>query len=323
MSQNHPSTVVAVVLNWCSQTETQSCVSALLREPQLRVLVVDNASPDGSGEALKAWVETLCGNDDQLENRATFVQSGANLGYAGGNSFGIRWALERGAEWVLVVNPDVVPEVGLVPQLLDAAMSAGPSKQVAAVCPTLLATDRAGWANYAGGHFDVKRALGSPVTGVADVVAPRNAQPRGVTFLHGGCVLLSAKALRSVGAFREDYFMYVEDAELSLRLHQAGWSLLHQPKVRVLHAGDEFDNPVAWKIYLRDRNRRKLAAEHYRLWNRMQFLLWFYPSRLAHVVRYVWRADGARARAVWQGMFGRLDKSTPGSVSRLAAITTR
>ena len=90
--------VYVLVLNYSSFEDTIQCVETLRRldHSNVRLLVIDNASPDGSGKALS-----------QRFGEAEFLQLPMNTGYAGGNNAGIRVALERGADYVFVVNPDI------------------------------------------------------------------------------------------------------------------------------------------------------------------------------------------------------------------------
>jgi glycosyltransferase involved in cell wall biosynthesis len=92
--------VVAVVLNWNQPEETADCVASLLAGayPRLQALVVDNGSADDSVSQLRGrFGEQIC-----------VVETGTNLYYAGGNNIGLKWALEAGATWVLILNNDTV-----------------------------------------------------------------------------------------------------------------------------------------------------------------------------------------------------------------------
>ena len=93
-----PPAVTAVVLNWCGEVVTTECLRSLLASDYkpLKALLVDNGSPDGSFERLRALFPNL-----------DFIQTGKNLGYAGGNNRGIEWAMRDGADYVLILNNDI------------------------------------------------------------------------------------------------------------------------------------------------------------------------------------------------------------------------
>ena len=107
-----PPTVTVVVLNWNNLPDTIECLESLraVTYPALRLLVVDNGSTDGSEAALRARFPGL-----------ELLQTGENLGFAGGNNAGIRRALEGGADHVLLLNNDTTVDPGFVTAMVDAA----------------------------------------------------------------------------------------------------------------------------------------------------------------------------------------------------------
>jgi GT2 family glycosyltransferase len=282
--------VVAVVLNWCGESVTAACLRSLRASdyPALEVLLVDSASPDGSGAALHAAFPEL-----------PYLQTPTNLGYAGGNNRGIEWALERACDYVLIVNNDTELAPDAVRELVGAARA---EARVGAVAPKILyhAAPERIW--FAGGEFRRARALGVHC-GEGEMDRERLAPPREVSFLTGCCLLLPAPVLRAVGGFQEDFFAYVEDVELSLRLQEAGYRLLYAPSARILHHVPlDAGPPSPFQIYHRDRNRRRMVRRRYGTFDRLRFGAFFYPTRICHAVRYLARRDLPRARAIWQGM---------------------
>ncbi len=287
--------VTVVVLHWCDEEVSRACLASLRRVelPELRVLLVDNGSHDGSGERLRdAFPEV------------DFHQLGSNVGYAGGNNRGIEWALSRGADYVLILNNDAEVEPECVGHLVDAAVSGGSS--VAGVVPKILYHHDPDRIWYAGGHFSPLRGLGLHWReGEPDSDPAGDGGSREVTFMTGCCCLLSAEALRRVGGFEEELFAYVEDAELSLRFAEAGYRMLYQPAARVFHQvpgpGSE---PSPFQIRQRDRNRRWVMRHHFPLTRRIPFLVRFYATRFVLLARYLTRGDLPRVRAIVDGALG-------------------
>jgi GT2 family glycosyltransferase len=286
-------TLVAVVLNWCAEEDSTRAIGSLLAEstPGLTVLLVDNASPDGSGPRLASRHPQL-----------PYLQTGANLGYAGGNQRAIAWALERGADAVLLMNDDAELRPGCL-AALRATMEAAPA--MGACAPTLVFApphDTRVW--WAGGDFVAHRAVGTHRhLGAALATLPPADDPVPVSALCGCVVLLRARALREVGGLREAFFAYAEDTELSVRLARGGWHMAWVPgAVAVHHLPFPEPAPSPWAITQRDRNRRLLARLHLQGGARARFRAWYYPTRLLLVARYLAMGDRARAAAVWRGM---------------------
>lgn len=308
-----PSRVLAAVLNWCRETDSAACVRSLMQSdfPALDILICDNASPDGSGERLHAKFP-----------EHEYLQTGTNSGYAGGNAIAAQWALDRGYEYLLVVNDDAEVRPSCVGKLV-AALNANVS--AAAASPTVLfhGSNRV-W--FGGGEFVKIKAMGvhrrtpepfheSSRGSVHDPMEASNPgqprQPAGVTenvervtFLSGCVLMLRCSVLREYGAFRAEFFAYVEDAELSLRFVRKGWDLLYVPAAVASHKvryPPPADSSIA--IRLRDINRRRLVSLHYTPAEKAAFAAWYYPTRVAHLLRYAITADSQRTKAIWAGMF--------------------
>jgi GT2 family glycosyltransferase len=286
--------VTAIVLNWCNESDTAACLRSLRASdyPALEILLVDNGSPDASGERLHATFADLA-----------FLQTGRNLGYTGGNNRGIEWALARGADFVLILNNDTELDARCVSELLDAARSVA---RVGAVGPKILYADEPRRIWFGGGEVSRLRAVGRHrLQGELDSSGV-NEKVEDVSFLTGCCLLIPAAVLREIGGFEEDFFAYIEDVDLSVRLTAAGYRLMYQPAARVFHREPVSQPaPSAFQILHRDRNRRRLVRRRYPMPARIAFALFFYPSRVARSVEYLVRGDTDRVRAIWHGMTAR------------------
>lgn len=277
---------VVIVLNWNAEHDTAACFDSLALDPSLphEVCLVDNDSADGSGARLHARYPGVA-----------YLQTGGNLGYAGGNNAGIAWALARGAERIVVLNNDTVVEPGMLGAL---ARALDGSPRTGAVAPTMVHFDAPDVLWYAGGDFVVHKALG-----VHRLAPPPPATHHvACTFLSGCCIMFRGEVLRTLGGFREDFFAYIEDAEMSVRVQRAGWAMAWVPAARLRHRVPALGTPDSpSRIHLRDRNRRRLVRSTYSGMERVRFALWFWPTRLAHAVRYLLAGDLPRLRALAAG----------------------
>ena len=199
--------VVAVVLSWNGREDTLACLRSLERE-EADVIVVDNASSDGTAEAVTG---------------AEVIRNERNLGYAGGMNVGIRAALERGADAVLLLNNDVEVEPGAVAALSEALDDAG------ALCPVVTFADDPDRVWYAGASFDPRRGYnGRHRTDIAQPIAETER-------ICGAAVLIPRSTFERIGMLDEELFAYVEDADWSLRARQAGLPLRVTAAARVRH----------------------------------------------------------------------------------------
>ena len=124
-----------------------------------------------------------------------------------------------------------------------------------------------------------------------------------VTFMTGACCLLSVEAVRELKGFDESFFAYVEDADLSLRMIQAGYQIYYQPEARILHRCPPPGSPPSpFQIRQRDRNRRRIMRKHGSISERLMFLLRFFVTRIVLLTSYTLTRDWERARAILNGM---------------------
>jgi GT2 family glycosyltransferase len=241
--------VAIVVVTFESAADVDACFGSLAaaRLHGAAVIAVDNASTDGTPRLVRErfpWV--------------TVIDSGSNLGFAAGNGLGIRRALEEGAEWIYLLNPDTDVD----PAFLEEALAVAEREpRTAAVQSLLLLHPDRDRVNTAGNeiHF-----LGFGHCGLYR--APRSAapaEPVDVPFASGAAVLLRAAALRDVGAFDDFLFMYQEDQDLGIRLRLRGWGVRLAPRSVVWHHYRFSQNPR--KYYWLERNRYIVLAKNLRL----------------------------------------------------------
>jgi GT2 family glycosyltransferase len=266
--------VTAVVLSWNGKEDTLACLRSLEGE-EIDVIVVDNASEDGTADAV---------------TDAEVIRNERNLGYAGGMNVGIRRALERGADAVLLLNNDVEAEPGAVAALVDALDGAG------AVCPVIVFADEPDRVWYSGASFDPRRGYNG---------RHRSNVPAGVVAtdrLCGAAVLVPREALERIGLFDETLFAYAEDTDWSLRASAAGLPLLVEPRSRIRHkvsasTGGEGSESA---LYYGTRNGLAVAERHAPLgtlgtWRRRSVIL------LAHTAQALLARRPARIGSVLQG----------------------
>jgi hypothetical protein len=232
--------LVAVVLNWNGGAVTLAALASLEGMP---VICVDNGSTDGSDNAVAA-----------LFPGVEVLRTGANLGFAGGNNVGLARALERGADWVLLLNNDAVAEPGLAPAL-ERAAAARPDAGLLA-CKILSADGSE--VQYAGASFDARRGYSGRVqTTGRDVL-------RDVDRADGAALAVSRAALERAGALDDSLFMYVEDVEWSLRIRRAGFGVVFVPDARVRHEGSAASGGSAstTNLYYDTRNTIVVSERH-------------------------------------------------------------
>jgi len=215
--------IAVVILSWNGRDDTLACLRSLPRDsqPGLRRIVVDNGSSDGTVQALR-----------EQHPDVMVIETGRNLGFAGGNNAGIERALADGADAVLVLNNDTEVETGAI-ERLTAALRADPA--AGACSPVLPHFDDPARLWFAGASFDPRRAHAGRNSDYERGTATLPATPIAVDRLVGAALLARAQALREIGGFADELFFLYEDIDWSLRARAAGWRLLLVPGARVPH----------------------------------------------------------------------------------------
>lgn len=220
--------VAIVVVGYNESTLVHNCLQSLRRldhHPTL-VIYVDNASTDGSLESVRAAFP-----------EAIAMSSGGNVGYCGGNNAGIARALDAGADYVLILNPDtVVCHPAFITELVD-YMAAHP--EVGKVGPKVYLREHGvvqntilGWPTITGSFFSV---LGKLVPGARTPHSETLQAPTDVPALNGCCLLVRAEALRDVGLYDAGFWCYVDEVDWDWQAERAGWKRHYVPVESIVH----------------------------------------------------------------------------------------
>ena len=239
--------LVAVVLNWNGGDDTLAALESL---QGVDTVCVDNGSDDGSPDAVAVRFPHV-----------ELIRTGVNLGFAGGNNVGIRRALARGADWVLLLNNDAVADAGL-PAALAAAAAERPDAGVLA-CKVFFA-DPPDVLMYAGGRVNLRLGYWGRQDGFGQRDDGRFDTLRDVDRATGAAMAVSRAAIERAGLLDESLFAYAEDTEWCLRIREAGFGVVFVPDAKVWHVGSASTGGMRspTSIYYDTRNMIAVAERH-------------------------------------------------------------
>jgi GT2 family glycosyltransferase len=205
--------------------------------PSDELIVVDNDSGDGTATSVR-----------ELAPDAQLIESGANLGFGAACNLG---ASEARGDLLLFLNPDAQPQPGF----REAIERPHTDGRGWAAWQGLVTADGGRIVNTRGGvvHFTGIAWAGGAGDPVGSPERAPGARPTEPGFVSGACLAIPRTRFEEVGGFAEDFFLYHEDVDLSLRLRLAGGTLGVEPAARVDHEY-EFEKSVAKWRYL-ERNR--------------------------------------------------------------------
>lgn len=211
----------------------------------LEILAIDDVSRDGSAEFIKT-------NYPEIK----IIVNPKNFGFAKSNNVGLQYALDRGFDYVYLLNQDTVAEPDFLAQAVE--VMAG-DNQIGAVQSKLLLHQNQKKINSLGNEIHY---LGFAFAG-GHMSLDREMNIREIAYPSGAAVLLRCQALREVGLFNPDFFMYHEDADLGWRLWLGGWKVMLAPKSVVYHKY-EFSRSIS-KFFYMERNRYLVMLQNYKI----------------------------------------------------------
>jgi GT2 family glycosyltransferase len=227
--------LVAVVLNWNGGDDTLAALESLRG---VESICVDNGSTDGSDRAVEERFPDV-----------ELLRLGENRGFAGGTNAGIGRALERGADWVLLLNNDAVLSSGAADALERAAAPGIGLLACKIVYP-------GGRVQYAGARFNARLGYsGRSWTSERALDVDR---------ADGAAMAVSRVAVEQAGLLDEELFAYVEDVEWSLRIRRAGLRVVLVPDAVVVHKGSASTGGAAStaNLYYDTRNTIAVVERH-------------------------------------------------------------
>ena len=241
--------IYTIILTFKSWDNTLECLASISANhyPNNHVIILYFSKTDQISELIGdqyPWVELL-----QLTN---------NNGYAGNNNVGITYAIEKGADWILILNDDTLLAADFYDRLIQAAAA---DPKAGMLGPLVYHADEPEVIQSAGGYFDnqwngLHFGIDQPDTG-------QFATNREVTWLNGCAILCRADVLKAIGGLDEKFFLYNEEVDLCLRVKEAGWKIKFTPGAKLWHKGVNRNyQPSPYVTYYMVRNHLFLLKKH-------------------------------------------------------------
>lgn len=215
--------VCIIILNWNGLEDTIECLESLqkINYPNYKVVVIDNASEGDDTEVLR----------QKFGGYINIIENDKNYGFAEGNNIGIRQALQKGVDYVLLLNNDTVVDPEFLDELIN-IVEADP--RIGIICPMIFYYDEPDKVWFGGGEkVDLFRGIGTKMRG-----GESNSLVVESGFASGAAMLISRDTLQKIGLL-PDYFFGVEDIDYSIKALRAGFRIVVAVRAKVLHKGSK------------------------------------------------------------------------------------
>ena len=284
--------IYIILVNWNGWQNTVECLNSLilLEYPDFRIVVCDNGSSDDSLQEIRKWAdchdvrytehqraEAEAGGSLVVDTILTLICNDENLGFAGGNNVGLRFAMARGdADFCWLLNNDTVVK----PDALTHLVARMQQRQTVGMCGStiLLFDDRQRIQALGGGHYC--RWIGLPwhygcYSKWGKTINQKRAESR-MNYVEGASMLVSRQFLDDIGLLCEDYFLYFEEADWANRA-EGRFKLAYAPESIIYHkVGGSIgtsSNPA----------KMSYTSDYFNIRNRLLFTRRFYPAALPSV----------------------------------------
>jgi GT2 family glycosyltransferase len=263
-----PPKIAIIILNWNGKEDTIECLESLkqITYPNYEILIVDNHSTDGSVECFRERYPDV----EILENEK-------NLGYAEGNNVGIRKVMERGVDYVLLLNDDTVVDKEFLGELVKAAQS---DLKVGFAGPKVYYYDYKGRKDVihsAGAKIDIRRGYAPPI-GANELDIGQYDILNKADYLEGACMLIKRNVIRDIGLLNTKYFMYWEETDWCVRAREKGYNVIYVPKARIWHKISASSNLKY--IYYINRNMLWFLKKHASMREYIYFIIYFFGYKM-------------------------------------------
>jgi N-acetylglucosaminyl-diphospho-decaprenol L-rhamnosyltransferase len=246
--------VSVIVVTRNTREMTLNCLQQLedsIRSDRHEIVVVDNASSDGTAAAIAARYP-----------KVTLLREPRNMGFARASNDGVR---ESSGELLLFLNSDTLASARAVEGLANALRE---EPALGAVAPQLMYPDgrlqeTAGYAPSPIREFSssARKAARARV----EAAVQRVANLAGVGYLSGAALMVRREAFAAIGGFDDSFFFYYEDADLCTQLAARGWAIRIVPEVTVVHLRRGSTTQAPGPVIEMTRSRYQYLRKHYGL----------------------------------------------------------
>ena len=288
--------VAIILLNWNNSDYTVECIKSLFDITYLnkKIIVVDNASTDKSIDNLKQYLPKI-----------NIITNEKNLGFTGGNNVGIKMALNEKFDFIMLLNNDTIVDKAFLEPLLSSF-----EFDTAAVQPLILNYHNKETIWNCGGHINKTFGIFSTYGKNKSIKSFKNKEEKFTEWISGCCFMIRSSAVNEVGLLDDEFFVYFEDVDWSLRLRSKDYKLKIIHKIIIYHhegvswknKNRSFEGTISpYTHYLNIRNHILILKKHLKLFNPIGVFLYQLVKISSYLIYFLIRFRFNKFKMVLRG----------------------
>lgn len=281
---------VAITVNYNNYKDTIEAIESLLNETYAyyRIIIVDNCSPNESIHMLNKAFEAT--------HQVVLIKSDRNGGYAYGINLGMRYAIKHiEFDYFLVINNDTITDENLNRTFIR-YYETNKTDKIGLLCGKIYYYDdnnKRIW--FAGGYFYKKKCKGRHYGG-GQIDNGQYNEIKEVSFATGCLWFFEKDLIDCIGFLPEEYFMYYEDLDFSLKVQKNGYKIIYIPEAQIFHKvgasialNDEKSNTKNLKTNLSNTEKIIIARKYLSFPSRLRFMFWLIYKNIERFFRYLFK----------------------------------
>jgi len=297
--------VAIILLNWNNFNYTIECIRSLIKTTykNKKIFIIDNASTDKSVEKIKKefpWIHIILNNK--------------NLGFTGGNNVGIKIALKEKFDYIMLLNNDTVVDKLFIEPLLNSF-----DLRTGAVQPLILNYYNKNIIWNFGGEINKKFGIFKSIGKKKSIQNLKNLNQKYTEWISGCCFMIKSSIIEKVGLLDNNFFVYFEDVDWSIRISKKKYNLKVVPKSIIYHhEGASWKNKKKsiegnispYTHYLNVRNHIYILRKHLQMFNIFGVILFQSIKIIAYTLYFIFRLRFKKLSMVYKGLFDALHIKT-------------
>ncbi|MDM0527875.1 glycosyltransferase family 2 protein [Clostridium perfringens] len=264
--------VYIILVNYNGVNDTLNCIKSLekINYDNFKIIIVDNFSNDNSLNILKK----------NINQKHTIIESEENNGFSAGNNIGIKFAINKGAEYVLLLNNDTIVEKNFLNELVSSVD-----------CNTGIVIGKIYYASeknklwYDGGNINFITGKVKHIN-FNKIDKKMECKDKNITFATGCCMLIPIEVIKKIGLLNEDYFLYYEDSDYCVNVLNNNFNIVYNPNAIIYHSvSSSTGNNSPLSQYYMIRNKLFFIKKNIKPKYKIIAFLWFYVELILGIVK--------------------------------------